>query len=583
MSEVVLKEIPDNWVMGKVQDLITIRNGYAFKGKDFQDEVGAPVIRQTNLSTDVVNFKKPKYLPLSFLDEHPGYRVVKGDVLIGLSGSIGNLSRYVEDQPALQNQRTGLLLEQVPGATKFVQYYLQLIKKDLLDAAKGVAVQNISSKAIENWAMPIAPPEQQKRIVAKIEELFSHIDAGIAALVKAKQLLKQYRQSVLKAAVTGELTKQWREDNKDKLEPASQLLERILKERRQKWEEAERVKLERNGKFDPDSNWKDRYAEPVEPMIGTIEGLPDTWGAYTLDTFTAFTVDYRGKTPPTADEGIQVISAANVKKGGIIVKKPKLISQETYDKWSTRGLPESGDLILTTEAPVGEVALYPEEGVYQLTRRVFACKLVCVEPRFVLNWFLSKNFQDYLKPFIRGTTVPRILKPDLMAAPVPVVPKEEQLKIIEILDNKLQVISRAEESIGFQLAKALKNKQSVLAAAFSGDLVEPMVGDSSAKELLAKIAEEAKKNSEKPKIKIVKKKVNKRMTKRSLVSVLEENEKGLSPEKLMQESGFLVDEVDEFYQELSALFDRLEEMGLKDVDKNNWPYDAVVNLKLKDR
>jgi len=102
--------------------------------------------------------------------------------------------------------------------------------------------------------LPIPPPEQQKRIVAKIEELFSHIDAGIEALKKAQKLLKQYRQSVLKAAVTGELTKDWREANKGdaqgsanvaggrtpratKLEPASQLLERILKERRQKWEE----------------------------------------------------------------------------------------------------------------------------------------------------------------------------------------------------------------------------------------------------------------------------------------------------------------------------------------------------------
>lgn len=99
-----------------------------------------------------------------------------------------------------------------------------------------VGQKRVPTNYLREQRIPVPPLDTQKRIVAKIEELFSHIDAGIAALNQAKQLLRQYRQSVLKAAVTGELTKEWREQNKDKLEPASQLLERILTERRQKWE-----------------------------------------------------------------------------------------------------------------------------------------------------------------------------------------------------------------------------------------------------------------------------------------------------------------------------------------------------------
>ena len=121
----------------------------------------------------------------------------------------------------------------------------------------GVGSLNVNSlESSKDYDIPLAPPEQQKRIVAKIEELFSHIDAGIEALKKAKQLLKQYRQSVLKAAVTGELTKEWREANKDKLEPASQLLERILKERRQKWEEQQLEQFKAKGKMPKDDKWK---------------------------------------------------------------------------------------------------------------------------------------------------------------------------------------------------------------------------------------------------------------------------------------------------------------------------------------
>ena len=98
---------------------------------------------------------------------------------------------------------------------------------------------------------PIAPP-RERRIVAKIEELFSDLDAGVAALERAKAKLKRYRATVLKAAVEGKLTEEWRAEHPPK-ETAAQLLERILKERR------------RNGNR---SNWLDsrRLARSPRPI-----------------------------------------------------------------------------------------------------------------------------------------------------------------------------------------------------------------------------------------------------------------------------------------------------------------------------
>jgi type I restriction enzyme S subunit len=109
---------------------------------------------------------------------------------------------------------------------------------------------------------PIPPLPEQNRIVAKIEELFSDLDAGVAALERAKANLKRYRAAVLKAAVEGKLTEEWRveaascrfsesqtnsetkrQDAASTYEPASKLLERILKERRQKWEAAQLAKF----------------------------------------------------------------------------------------------------------------------------------------------------------------------------------------------------------------------------------------------------------------------------------------------------------------------------------------------------
>ena len=80
------------------------------------------------------------------------------------------------------------------------------------------------------------PLNEQHRIVEKIETLFAHIDKGEEALREVQKLLKRYRQSILKAAVTGELTRDWREANQHKLEPASDLLARILVARRENWQ-----------------------------------------------------------------------------------------------------------------------------------------------------------------------------------------------------------------------------------------------------------------------------------------------------------------------------------------------------------
>ena len=91
--------------------------------------------------------------------------------------------------------------------------------------------------------VPIAPEDEQRRIVAKIEELFGEIEAGEQELEKAREGLAAYRRAILKAAVTGELTREWRENNPPN-ETGADPLTRILTERRATWERAELAKMQ---------------------------------------------------------------------------------------------------------------------------------------------------------------------------------------------------------------------------------------------------------------------------------------------------------------------------------------------------
>ena len=108
-----------------------------------------------------------------------------------------------------------------------LQPYLNAINAE----TSSVTVKHLSSKTIESIPLPLPPLNEQHRIVAKIEELFSELDKGVENLEKAREQLKVYRQAVLKHAFEGKLTAQWREENKDQLENPEQLLARIKRER----------------------------------------------------------------------------------------------------------------------------------------------------------------------------------------------------------------------------------------------------------------------------------------------------------------------------------------------------------------
>ena len=124
----------------------------------------------------------------------------------------------------------------------------------------GTAIKRIVLYRIRESQIPIAPLAEQQRIVAQVEELFSDLDAGVAALTRVRANLKRYRATVLKAAVEGRLTADWRATHPN-AEPASDLLARVLADRSAKWEADQLAKFAASGKTPP-NNWQAKYAEP---------------------------------------------------------------------------------------------------------------------------------------------------------------------------------------------------------------------------------------------------------------------------------------------------------------------------------
>ncbi len=142
-------------------------------------------------------------------------------------------------------------------------YYLAQATQVFKYQSRGTTIAGVTKNQLSELPFPLPPFAEQQRIVAAIEQQFSRLDVGVAALRQAKEKLKRYRAAVLKAAVEGKLTETWRAEH-PATEPASKLLERILSERRAKWEADLRAKGKDSAKV--------RYVEPKGPEFAGVAG-----------------------------------------------------------------------------------------------------------------------------------------------------------------------------------------------------------------------------------------------------------------------------------------------------------------------
>jgi type I restriction enzyme S subunit len=147
-------------------------------------------------------------------------------------------------------------------------------------------------------------------------------------------------------------------------------------------------------------------------------------------------IDYRGKTPPKTKYGVPLITAKVIKGGRITSDHPEFIAAETYDSWMRRGLPQPGDILITTEAPLGEVAQIGTNARVALAQRVilFRPDTRKVDPQFLFHYLRSPEAQARIRRRASGTTVSGIRQPELRAVEISLLGRRDQEKVGRILD-----------------------------------------------------------------------------------------------------------------------------------------------------
>jgi type I restriction enzyme S subunit len=145
----------------------------------------------------------------------------------------------------------------------------------------GVGQMRVPTAFLESLPVPVAPTAEQERVAEALDELVSDMESGVAALERVREKLKLYRAAVLKSALEGALSKEWRRQHPHR-EPASALLKRILAERRRRWEEEQLRKFKEKGR-EPPKNWKTKYKEPGAPDTTGLPPLPKGWCWASID------------------------------------------------------------------------------------------------------------------------------------------------------------------------------------------------------------------------------------------------------------------------------------------------------------
>ena len=290
--------------------------------------------------------------------------------------------------------------------------------------------------------MVLPPYEVQSKIASILYNTDLAIENSNEVISKTKRIGKGFTQKIFKKGSKEPLSSNCSSWDERK--------EEVLEERKQKWWDAEKERCERAGK----NADKSKYNEPLDLLSQRLPDLPEGWTWVSLDTLVAYDIGYRGKTPLYSDAGVPVISSGNIQNGELDLEDTKYVSEETYEEWLTRGVPKEGDFIVTTEAPVGKVAIFPE-GDYLPTRRIITLRTVGVDNRYLKSAFDHPRVQNYLKAQSGGSTVSRILKDYLLRTPILLPPAEEESQIVDALSTLDRQIKKEQEMR--TKFKALKN------------------------------------------------------------------------------------------------------------------------------
>jgi type I restriction enzyme S subunit len=467
--------LPSGWVWTTLGKLSTHpQYGYTTSASNVQN--GIRFLRITDIKSGGVEWENVPYCT-EIPDNVESYILHHEDIVIGRSGSVGKAYLVINPPPAVFASYL-IRFQPIEVDRRYLAYFLQSSSywRQIKDASAGNTLQNVNAQKLASIKLPLAPLAEQNRIVDVIEAEFTRLDAGVAALKRLHANLKRYKAAVLKSAAEGKLVPQ---DPSD--EPASELLQRILQERRQKWEDEQRAKGRDPRKL--------KYEEPKAPDTADLPELPDGWVWASVETACERIVDCLHTTPSFQKDGFICIDTNSIKPGQIVTNKIRYVDEPTFHERNRRMKPKAGDVMFSREgALLGVAVVVPDDMEICLGQRMMIFRIAQnVAPKFFECVLNSALFRAQYVPKIGGSASPHLNIGDIRKMVIPIPPINAQSRIADALETSLSIIDEIEHFIARNLKRAERLRQAILREAFAGRLAAQDPNDEPASELIKRI------------------------------------------------------------------------------------------------
>jgi type I restriction enzyme S subunit len=392
-----------------------------------------------------------------------------GDVLISVRAPVGPTNLCKEK--SCIGRGLAALRPSSGITTKYLFYYLRNIEDWLSTQGTGSTFTAITKEDLENIEVILPPLNEQRRIVAKLENLLGKVDACKERLEKIPTILKRFRQSVLSAACSGRLTADWREKNPD-VEPAEELLKRIEKE----WSKKGR-----------------NISEDIQMQIEKdgLPKLPEKWKYVLLSQVSTIIM---GQSPPGESYNLEGHGMPLI--NGPVEFGEKAFSSIIKSKFTTKVTKtcEENDLLICVRgSTTGRTNIAGFKAC--IGRGVAAIRAQSVE-QWYLNYYLHSKYEEILSSGT-GSTFPNISSEYLESIITPLPPLPEQQEIVRRVEALFKIADQIEERYKKARGYVDKLTQSILAKAFRGELVPQDPNDEPASVLLERIREERNRRRDK--------------------------------------------------------------------------------------
>ena len=503
--------LPENWSRTKIGIVYDVKGG-GTPSTSIEEYWGGDTPWITSADIDGIReVKVTRYVTQKGIQKSATNKVPNRTLLVVTRVGLGKIA--ISDKPICFSQDLqGLVQRPDLILPEYSLFYLSSELQRLKFEGRGTTISGITKKQLKDTGFPLAPYQEQRRIVAKIEELFSELAKGVESLETARAQLKIYRQSVLKHAFEGKLTAKWRKENKDKLEKPERLLARIKKERGgryerllrdwkatvEEWEESGKP-----GKKPPKPKKPLEIAEVPADVSAKLPQLPEGWLWVRLgnisDVSGGLTKNQKRNSLPRKMKYLRVAN----------VYSDKILTDDVYKIGVTEGEAkkvalEVGDLLIVegngSIEQIGRVAVWEGElpacgHQNHLIRVRLTTESV---PRFFLQFLLSPLGRDLIVKASSSTSGLHTLNISKVSnLIVPVASSAEEPAVVVQIEEKLSKVNKALEEVDTQLARSKALRQSILKKAFAGQLVTQDPRDEPATILLARIKVEKEQISKK--------------------------------------------------------------------------------------